>query len=114
MTPEEKLHIAKEAYKAVMQGIKNAESYLDGKVHCHWDGCISIDDELFHKGQLSGKMNPDEIFVLNSGRCFCCEGFVHPFAGELVWDEIIKNNVNEICDSCFKKNKKKLNTKKLK
>lgn len=50
MTYEEKLAIAKEAYKQIMEGIKRAES--SGVVCCHWDECITVDDELFHSRHM--------------------------------------------------------------
>lgn len=53
MTYEEKLSIAKESYKRIMAVIEPLEA--DGIVHCHWDECITVDDELFHSHQMRGK-----------------------------------------------------------
>ena len=48
---EENLLIAKEAYRQIKTVIDEFES--QNIHHCaHWDGCISVDDELFHERQL--------------------------------------------------------------
>lgn len=44
---EEKLHIAKDAYKAVKKIVDSIESYQDAHINCCWDACIMVDDELF-------------------------------------------------------------------
>lgn len=51
-TYEEKLHIAKEAYKGVSYAINAVEAYLDCEILCHWDGSITVDDEIFNEHQL--------------------------------------------------------------
>jgi hypothetical protein len=52
MNKKEKLHIAKEAYKAVSNAIRYAESYVDGRVNCMWPGYISIDGTVFGPDEL--------------------------------------------------------------
>ena len=52
LTYEEKLAIAKEAYRQISAVINELEK--DGIVCCHWDGCITVDDELFHEQQMRG------------------------------------------------------------
>jgi hypothetical protein len=47
LSAEEKLHIAREAYKAVKSVVDSVESYLDARVRCCWDECITVDDEFF-------------------------------------------------------------------
>lgn len=48
-----KLRIAHMAYKQVREAIDSVEGreYLID-ILCHWDGCITVDDELFHEHQL--------------------------------------------------------------
>ncbi len=55
MNDEEKLHIAKEAYKAMKKTIDAIESHKDVEIHCCWDECIQVDDELFHGHQMREK-----------------------------------------------------------
>lgn len=52
LTFEEKLAVAKQAYKEIIALINSLEEKY-GKDFCaHWDECISIDDELFHAHQM--------------------------------------------------------------
>lgn len=44
-----KLEIAKLAYRDIMSAINRWEN---GDISFHWDGCISVDDELFHEREL--------------------------------------------------------------
>jgi len=52
---EEKLKIAKMAYKEIMQSIQKFESQESFFFCAHWDECISVDDELFHGHELNEK-----------------------------------------------------------
>lgn len=48
-----KLKIAQMAYKQVRKAIDEVESnHMKIPILCHWDGCITVDDELFHERQL--------------------------------------------------------------
>lgn len=48
---EEKLQIAKEAYRQIKAAIEHFES--QGLHYCaHWDGCISVEEEFFTERQL--------------------------------------------------------------
>ncbi len=53
MNREEKLHIAREAYKALREVIDNLEAYPKADIDCCWNQCISIDGEHFHEWDLS-------------------------------------------------------------
>jgi hypothetical protein len=57
MNREEKLHIAKEAYRAIKAAIDDVESYKDAEIHCCWDECIWVDDEFFNYSDLKDKEN---------------------------------------------------------
>lgn len=50
-TREQKLRIARMAYKEIKEAIENWEDSY-GIVRCHWDGCISVDDEFFQEREL--------------------------------------------------------------
>ena len=55
MNSLQKRAIAKLAYKEISEVIRKWESMGDYKYlpfNCHWDGCITVDDELFHSRQL--------------------------------------------------------------
>lgn len=48
-----KLQLAQQAYKEIMDVIQIWESKFPAFRFCaHWDGCITIEDELFHEHQL--------------------------------------------------------------
>ena len=48
-----RLKIAKQAYKQIKLAIDDVEnSHEDIIISCHWDGCITVDDELFHDYEL--------------------------------------------------------------
>lgn len=51
-----KLRIACMAYKQIKAALDQVEG-RDGliDIYCHWDGCITVDDELFHESQLREK-----------------------------------------------------------
>ena len=48
---EEKLAIAKQAYKQIKKAIDSFEK-KDTGICVYWDECISVDDELFHGRHL--------------------------------------------------------------
>lgn len=55
MDPLQKRAIAKLAYKEIKSVIDKWESlgeYNYLPLCCHWDGCITVDDTLFHEYQL--------------------------------------------------------------
>lgn len=52
MTYQEKLKVAKCCYRAVKSAIEWSETAFGVEVFCHWDECITVDDELFHGHQL--------------------------------------------------------------
>jgi hypothetical protein len=52
MNREEKLHIAKEAYRAIKAAIDDVESYKDARVNCLWPGYISVDGTVFAPDEL--------------------------------------------------------------
>lgn len=47
MNKKEKLHIAKEAYKAIKVTIDAVEAHKDVEISCCWDECIWVDDDFF-------------------------------------------------------------------
>lgn len=47
-----KLYIARLAYKEVKAVMDKYENSLTCHVSFCWDGCIRVDDELFHEHQL--------------------------------------------------------------
>lgn len=51
-----KLRIARMAYKqvkAAIEAVEGRDTLID--IYCHWDECITVDDELFHGHQLREK-----------------------------------------------------------
>jgi len=53
MNREEKLHIAREACKAMKTIVDNLELYLDADIDCCWNRCIRVGDILFHEDELN-------------------------------------------------------------
>lgn len=51
-TREEKLEIARKAYQEIIYVINKWENESGLDIGCHWDECISVDDELFHGHEL--------------------------------------------------------------
>lgn len=49
---EEKLKIARLAYIDIMHVIDYWENHTIDEIHCHWDECITVEDELFHGPEL--------------------------------------------------------------
>jgi hypothetical protein len=47
----EKLKIACTAYHQVKTAIEIVER-INPEVHCHWDGCITVGEELFHEREM--------------------------------------------------------------
>ena len=60
----QKLQIARMAYKDINQSIEKWQRPElcgnDLPILCHWDGCITVDDELFHEREL--RKGLDEVF----------------------------------------------------
>jgi hypothetical protein len=56
MNREEKLEIAKRAYKDIIGVISAWENHYE-TISFHWDGCISIDDEFFTEIELDDYMS---------------------------------------------------------
>jgi hypothetical protein len=56
-----RLSIAKAAYKEIKAAIDKYEkdSVLDIDLCAHWDGCISIDDTIFHEDELKENSDGD-------------------------------------------------------
>ena len=54
-TREQKLEIARRVYHEIMPVIDRWENDSGLDIHCHWDECISVDDELFHSRELRGE-----------------------------------------------------------
>jgi len=52
MNREQKLAIAKIAYKQIKAAIDNFEDQNGLQICAHWDECISVDDELFHSDEM--------------------------------------------------------------
>jgi hypothetical protein len=52
MKKKEKLHIAKEAYKAVKAAIDEVESYLDADIYVDFPLYIEVDGMRFDKEEL--------------------------------------------------------------
>lgn len=58
MNTMQKLAMARIAYKEIMEVIdkwENLNKYNTMYFSFHWDGCITVDDELFHEHQLREK-----------------------------------------------------------
>lgn len=51
-THEEKLAIARLAYKQIKSVIDSFENRQDFSIGCCWDACIRVEDELFHESEL--------------------------------------------------------------
>jgi hypothetical protein len=60
MNRKEKLHIAKEAYRAVKHRIDEVESFKDGRVNCMWPGYVSVDGTVFEPSELMDEKNLNE------------------------------------------------------
>jgi len=60
MKMKDKLHIAKEAYKAMRQCINAVESYNDARVNCMWPGYISVDGTVFAPEDMRDEENLNE------------------------------------------------------
>ena len=52
MNREQKLAIAKIAYREIQDAIKKFEDEKSFEICAHWDECITVDDELFHGHEL--------------------------------------------------------------
>ena len=49
----QKLRIAKIAYRDIKSVIEKWDDHsMDLPICFHWDGCITVDDELFHEHEL--------------------------------------------------------------
>lgn len=53
MNREQKLKIAREGYRKVQGAIEEVEAA--GVCRCHWDECMTVDDEFFHGHELKGE-----------------------------------------------------------
>jgi len=52
MDRDQKLRIAKMAYREIEEAIKKYEDQQEVLIRAHWDECITVDDELFHGPEL--------------------------------------------------------------
>lgn len=61
MNREDKLYIAKIAYRTISKLVGNLESYLGANLLCNWPGTITIDDITFSKEELEHRAHVDKI-----------------------------------------------------
>jgi len=54
MTREDKLEIAKMAYKEIMLALKSVSIYKDMDVCFYYFGILSIDEDLFTESEMKG------------------------------------------------------------
>lgn len=51
----QKLGIAKMVYQSIKNTVDCFENRQEISIHVHWDGCVTVDGELFNKEELQVK-----------------------------------------------------------